>query len=41
MSNNLILILAHQDDEMFWSKQLEIDLWIQELLSEDSENTLH
>ena len=33
--------IIHQEDEMFWSKQIEIDLWIQELLSEDRENTLH
>ena len=32
---------VNQEDEMFWSKQIEIDLWIQELLSEDRENTLH
>ena len=33
--------LVHMDDGYFWNNQLDIDLWIQELLNENSENTLH
>ena len=33
--------LVHMEDGYFWNNQLDIDLWIQELLNENSENTLH
>ena len=33
--------IVHKDDDAFWNKQLDYDLWIQELINERSIDTVH
>ena len=33
--------IVHKDDDVFWNKQLDYDLWIQELINEGSIDTVH